>query len=61
MVVRTSADVLAALGKPDETQDIEGLGRMWYYGGVAVDPVTGHKSRAQLVFGGDAVEAVNFD
>lgn len=59
---KTEQQVLDALGKPDETQDQEGLGKLWYYHNAAVDPVTGKKTAiVQLVFEGGAVTSVNFN
>ena len=59
---KTEQQVLDALGKPDQTQDIEGTGKMWYYHNVAVDPTTGKKTAiVQLVFEGGAVGTVNFN
>ncbi len=59
---KTEQQVLDALGKPDETQDQEGLGKLWYYRNVAVDPVTGKKTaQVQLVFEGGAITSVNFN
>lgn len=59
---KTEQQVLDALGKPDDTQDQEGLGKLWYYRNVAPDPTTGKKSaQVQLVFEGGAVTSVNFN
>ena len=59
---RTEQQVLDALGKPDETQDQEGLGKLWYYLGVAPDPVTGKKTaQVQIVFEGGEVTMVKFN
>ena len=59
---KTEQQVLDALGKPDDTQDQEGLGKLWYYRNVAVDPVTGKKTaQVQLVFEGGVVTSVNFN
>lgn len=59
---KTEQQVLDALGKPDETQDQEGLGKFWYYRNVAVDPVTGKKTaQVQIVFDGGTVTTVNFN
>ena len=59
---KSERQVLDALGKPDETQDQEGLGKLWYYRNAAVDPTTGKKTAlVQLVFEGGAVTSVNFN
>jgi len=59
---KTEQQVLDALGKPDDTQDQEGLGKLWYYRNVAPDPTTGKKTtQVQLVFEGGAVTSVNFN
>lgn len=59
---KTEQQVLDALGKPDQTQDQEGLGKLWYYNNAAVDPVTNKKTAiVQIVFEGGAVTMVNFN
>jgi len=59
---KTEQQVLDALGKPDQTQDQEGLGKLWYYNNAAVDPVTGKKTAVvQIVFESGAVTMVNFN
>lgn len=59
---KTEQQVMDALGKPDETQDVEGTGKMWYYRNAAVDPVTGKKTAlVQVVFEGGVVTTVNFN
>ena len=59
---RTEQQVLDALGKPDDTQDQEGLGKLWYYRNVAPDPTTGKKTaQVQIVFEGGVVTSVNFN
>jgi len=59
---KTEQQVIEALGKPDETQDVEGVGKMWYYRNVAVDPTTGKKTAlVQLVIEGGVVTSVNFN
>jgi hypothetical protein len=59
---RTKQQVLDALGKPDQTQDQEGLGELWYYNNSAVDPVTGKKTAiVQVVFENGTVTMVNFN
>jgi hypothetical protein len=59
---KTEPQVIEALGRPDETQDQEGQGKLWYYRNVAVDPVTSKKTAlVQLVFEGGAVTMVNFN
>ena len=59
---KTEQQVLDALGKPDETQDQEGLGKFWYYRNVAPDPTTGKKTtQVQIVFEGGVVTSVNFN
>ncbi len=59
---KTEQQVIGALGKPDETQDQEGLGKLWYYRNVAPDPTTGKKTAlVQLVFEGGVVAMVNFN
>lgn len=59
---KSEQQVLDALGKPDQTQDQEGLGKLWYYNNVAVDPVTGKKTAiVQIVFEGGVVGTVNFN
>lgn len=58
----TPEQVIAELGKPDETQDVEGLGQYWYYHNAGVDPVTGRKTaQVQLVFENGVVTSVNFN
>lgn len=47
---KTAAEVLAAVGKPDQTD--EGSTTSWYYRDRTVDPVTGKT---------DALTQVNFD
>lgn len=59
---RTKQQVLDALGKPDQTQDQEGLGELWYYNNAAIDPVTGKKTAiVQIVFENGTVTTVNFN
>jgi hypothetical protein len=59
---KTEQQVIDALGKPDQTQDVEGTGKMWYYHNAAVDPVTGKKTAlVQVVFEGGVVATVNFN
>lgn len=59
---KTEQQVLDALGKPDQTQDQEGLGKLWYYNNAAVDPVTNKKTAiVQIVFEGGTVTMVNFN
>lgn len=59
---RTEQQVLDALGRPDETQDQEGLGKLWYYRNAAVDPTTGKKTAiVQIVFEGGVATMVNFN
>jgi hypothetical protein len=59
---RTKQQVIDALGKPDQTQDQEGLGELWYYNNTAVDPVTGKKTAiVQIVFENGTVTTVNFN
>jgi len=59
---RTKQQVLDALGKPDQTQDQEGLGELWYYNNAGVDPVTGKKTAlVQIVFENGTATTVNFN
>jgi hypothetical protein len=57
---KTQSEVIAAVGKPDSTQD-DGLGVNWYYYNRTTDPVAGKiDGSAQVVFKGGRVTAVNY-
>lgn len=59
---RSKQQVLDAMGKPDETQDAEGIGELWYYRNAGVDTTTNRKSfQVQIVFESGTVTTVNFN
>lgn len=55
---KSQEQVLAAVGRPYNTQD-DGDRQRWYYDGL-IDPVTGQVGSAQVVFHQGIVESVNF-
>ncbi len=59
----TPEQLIEAIGRPDNTQEIEGLGSIWYYTGVALDPATGKMSAmVQIQWRAPGVVGeVNFD
>jgi hypothetical protein len=58
---QTKAELLDLLGKPSDTQDVQGLGEYWYYDRKTFDPVTDKTDfRAQLTIQGGRVTGVNF-
>ena len=59
VVGKTEAEVIAAVGRPDGTQNYGTP--FWFYHGVTVDEVSGKTdTSAQLVFKGGVVERVGF-
>jgi hypothetical protein len=58
---KSQSEVLSLLGKPNDTQDDQDLGHLWYYNDCARDPVTGKRSLVQIVFEGGQVTTVNFN
>ena len=53
-------EVIRAVGRPSSTQSIGG-DQIWYYNKIAVDPITGRRVDAQIVFpGGLTCQSVNW-
>lgn len=60
VVGKTPEQVIAAVGKPDSTQE-SSIGQTWYYRETTVDPITGKAdATAQLVFENGIVDRINF-
>ncbi len=60
VVGKTADEVLAAVGKPDQTQSGTGGSEVWYYRNRTVDEVTGKTDfSAQVVFERGRVNRVN--
>jgi hypothetical protein len=57
---KTADEVLAAVGRPDSTQEGTGRSPVWYYKNRTVDPVTGKTDwMIQVVFADGRVDRVN--
>jgi hypothetical protein len=59
IIGKNQEGVIAAVGKPDTTQEFGGE-PTWYYNGIATDPVTGKVGDAQLIFKDGVVIRVNY-
>jgi predicted Zn finger-like uncharacterized protein len=59
----TSEQLIEAIGRPDSTQEIEGIGPIWYYNDVALDEFTGKMSTIVQIHwrAPGVVGEVNFD
>lgn len=58
---KTPAEVIAAVGRPDSTGDISGVGAMWYYKNRTKDSVSGKlDTSAQIVFSNGVASHVNY-
>jgi hypothetical protein len=61
VIGKTFDEVIAAIGRPDDTQQLGNFAAFWYYRRAARDEVTGKVGSAQLVFEAPGVvKDVNF-
>ena len=61
VIGKTPQEVIDAVGKPDLTQELAGVGTFWYYDNKTKDPVTGKIDfRVQVIFEYGRVTSVNY-